>query len=93
MTTHTLPFFIHISNTMSREQYQVPTGSGGSGGYGGGGQAGGVVSSRTGMDDLVGPEMYYICGDCGVKLALRKSEPIRCQECGCRVLYKQRTKR
>ena len=78
---------------MSREQYQVPTGGGGSGGYGGGGQAGGVVSSRAGMDDLVGPEMYYICGDCGVKLALRKSEPIRCQECGCRVLYKQRTKR
>lgn len=61
--------------------------------YGVAGQSGGV-GSRTGiMDDAVGPEMYYICGDCGVKLALRKSEPIRCQECGCRVLYKQRTKR
>ncbi len=37
--------------------------------------------------------MQYNCGDCGIKTSLRRSDPIRCKECGCRVLYKERTKR
>ncbi|KAK1755449.1 hypothetical protein QBC47DRAFT_401618 [Echria macrotheca] len=72
---------------MSREQYQIPTGTqqsfttgGGSGGreYG--------VESRAGI-------MHYICGDCAVRVPLEKDAPIRCQKCGARVLYKERTKR
>lgn len=84
---------------MSREQYQVPTGSGsptvgggaGSGGSGsGGGNAfGGSVATR----DDSGGVMYYLCGDCAVRVPLEKGAPIRCQKCGARVLYKERTKR
>ncbi|KAK4166715.1 DNA directed RNA polymerase [Cladorrhinum sp. PSN259] len=37
--------------------------------------------------------IYYICGDCAVRVPLEPSAPIRCQKCGARVLYKERTKR
>lgn len=37
--------------------------------------------------------MNYLCAECGGKVQLNKGEPIRCKECGHRVLYKQRTKR
>ncbi|CAO1616197.1 unnamed protein product [Sympodiomycopsis kandeliae] len=35
----------------------------------------------------------YICADCAALNEVRPREPIRCRECGHRVLYKQRTKR
>jgi len=73
---------------MSREQYQVPTASS---------QSLGVSGPRPyGSQELSnsdGPLMQYACGDCGVKTTLRRTDPIRCKECGCRVLYKERTKR
>ncbi|KAK4150772.1 hypothetical protein C8A00DRAFT_45890 [Chaetomidium leptoderma] len=74
---------------MSREQYQVPTGSGsptiGTGSF----------SAPTARDYTgdVGGVMYYMCGDCAVRVPLEKGAPIRCQKCGARVLYKERTKR
>jgi len=73
---------------MSREQYTVPTGQGQSQSIGLGGQ-------KTYGQDISGegPAMQYLCGDCGVKTTLRRADPIRCKECGCRVLYKERTKR
>jgi len=37
--------------------------------------------------------MHYLCADCGVKVGINKGEPIRCKECGHRILYKQRTRR
>ncbi|KAK4196567.1 hypothetical protein QBC40DRAFT_287022 [Triangularia verruculosa] len=37
--------------------------------------------------------MIYRCGDCAVRVPLEKGAPIRCQKCGARVLYKERTKR
>ena len=74
---------------MSREAYSPPSlpasgsimdGSlGGIGGIGGGG-AGGASTQ-------------YLCGDCNAKVQLKKGDPIRCKECGHRVLYKERTKR
>lgn len=70
---------------MSREQYQVPT-VGGSQAFGGG-------VARDFTSGTEGPAMQYICSDCAVKMPLRKNEPIRCKECGGRVLYKERTKR
>ena len=70
---------------MSREQYQVPTGSGS--------QNTGVAAPKTFEISQDGPLMQYLCGDCGVKTTIRRSDPIRCKECGCRVLYKERTKR
>ena len=35
----------------------------------------------------------YECGNCGAETTLRPKEPIRCQQCGHRVLYKKRAKR
>ncbi|KAI1180479.1 metallothionein-I transcription activator [Nemania sp. FL0916] len=81
---------------MSREAYQIPTaqGNAGAGGAGAGaGGAGGGLAARGAFDVDVGQTMNYICGDCGFKFALRRSDTIRCKECGCRILYKERTKR
>ncbi|KDN50053.1 hypothetical protein RSAG8_01390, partial [Rhizoctonia solani AG-8 WAC10335] len=38
-------------------------------------------------------EMDYLCADCGVKNEIRPREPIRCKECGHRIMYKKRTTR
>ncbi|KAH7114479.1 DNA directed RNA polymerase [Dendryphion nanum] len=35
----------------------------------------------------------YKCGDCDQEVKLKRGEPIRCRNCGHRVLYKQRTTR
>ncbi|TVY18811.1 DNA-directed RNA polymerases I,II and III subunit RPABC4 [Lachnellula arida] len=40
-----------------------------------------------------GPAINYLCGDCNSKVPLKRGDPIRCKECGHRVLYKERTKR
>ncbi|KAF4574811.1 DNA-directed RNA polymerases I, II, and III subunit RPABC4 [Pleurotus pulmonarius] len=37
--------------------------------------------------------MGYICADCGAKNEIRAREPIRCRECGHRIMYKKRTTR
>ncbi|KAI9316428.1 DNA directed RNA polymerase [Dichotomocladium elegans] len=37
--------------------------------------------------------MVYICADCGTENQLKPREPIRCQDCGHRIMYKKRTKR
>ncbi|ORX58015.1 hypothetical protein DM01DRAFT_1372102 [Hesseltinella vesiculosa] len=37
--------------------------------------------------------MIYICADCGSENQLKPREPIRCQDCGHRIMYKKRTKR
>ncbi|KAI1504495.1 DNA directed RNA polymerase [Biscogniauxia marginata] len=70
---------------MSREAYQIPTASGNS--------APGAGAGLTRTFDPDSVTMNYICGDCGSKFPLKRSDPIRCKECGCRVLYKERTKR
>ncbi|KAG8718126.1 DNA-directed RNA polymerase core subunit rpc10 [Ceratobasidium sp. 394] len=38
-------------------------------------------------------EMEYLCADCGAKNEIRSREPIRCKECGHRIMYKKRTTR
>ncbi|KIP04384.1 hypothetical protein PHLGIDRAFT_76051 [Phlebiopsis gigantea 11061_1 CR5-6] len=38
-------------------------------------------------------EMEYLCADCGAKNEIKSREPIRCRECGHRIMYKKRTKR
>ncbi|KZF22268.1 hypothetical protein L228DRAFT_247920 [Xylona heveae TC161] len=67
---------------MSRETYQVPNLTGAS--YGGG---------TTGFQDAATFTIQYICGECASKVSLKRGDPIRCKECGHRVLYKERTKR
>jgi DNA-directed RNA polymerase I, II, and III subunit RPABC4 len=76
---------------MSREQYQVPTGSG-SPTIGGGTNSFTTTAPRDYAGEG-GGVMYYMCGDCAVRVPLEKGAPIRCQKCGARVLYKERTKR
>lgn len=68
-----------------RETYQAPTSQTPAGGAGGG------THTASGIDD--GMPMKYICGDCGTTFPLKRTDTIRCVECGCRVLYKERTKR
>ncbi|KAI0844443.1 DNA directed RNA polymerase [Daldinia vernicosa] len=72
----------------SRENYQIPSSAAGAAT---GGAASGARSSAFDVDG--GATMHYICGDCGTKFPLKRNDPIRCKECGCRVLYKERTKR
>ena len=35
----------------------------------------------------------YRCGDCGAKNLIKGGDPVRCRQCGFRILYKTRTKR
>jgi len=37
--------------------------------------------------------VQYTCGDCASKVQLKRGDPIRCVNCGHRVLYKERTNR
>lgn len=37
--------------------------------------------------------MLYICGECHGENEIRPKDPIRCRECGYRIMYKKRTKR
>ncbi|KAK4097243.1 hypothetical protein N658DRAFT_518751 [Parathielavia hyrcaniae] len=78
---------------MSREQYQIPTGSAGAGGAGSGAMGAGSFNAAAARDYEGGGLMHYMCGDCAVRVPLEKGAPIRCQKCGARVLYKERTKR
>lgn len=35
----------------------------------------------------------YLCASCASQVTLTKGEPVRCKECGHRVLYKERSRR
>lgn len=37
--------------------------------------------------------MVYICGECHQENEIKARDPIRCRECGYRIMYKKRTKR
>ena len=51
------------------------------------------TSGSVFVTDQLGPLTQYLCGDCNSKVHLKKGDPIRCKECGHRVLYKERTRR
>lgn len=77
---------------MQREGYVPPSASGsggrtgGTGSYGGGGGGGSLIDKQSSA-------MRYLCADCGKGVTINKGDPIRCKECGFRILYKERTKR
>ena len=73
---------------MSREGYVPPSTTA----FGIGGVGAGASGSGLGGADS-GPVTQYQCGECASKVQLKKGDPIRCRECGHRVLYKERTKR
>lgn len=66
----------------AREAYQIPTAQQPS--------SSSNVFAQAAVD---GPVINYLCGDCNAKVPLKRGDPIRCKECGHRVLYKERTKR
>ena len=37
--------------------------------------------------------MVYICGECHSENEIKTRDPIRCRECGYRIMYKKRTRR
>ncbi|CAI6249088.1 unnamed protein product [Periconia digitata] len=58
------------------------------------------ASNPSGANNLSATEIdahqravSYTCGDCDQDVQLRRGEPIRCRNCGHRVLYKKRTNR
>jgi DNA-directed RNA polymerase I, II, and III subunit RPABC4 len=65
---------------------------GGTAGGAGAGYSGFNITGSTTFEDTSRP-VHYLCGDCDQKVTLKKGDPIRCKECGYRVLYKERTNR
>lgn len=74
---------------MSNTETYVPPTAGSS--FGAGAAMGGGSNYASSFQE--GPMTQYLCGDCSSTVGLRKGDPIRCKECGHRILYKERTKR
>lgn len=49
--------------------------------------------SATGASIPLMRGVEYRCGDCGAKNVIKGGDPVRCRQCGFRILYKTRTKR
>ncbi|KLO12827.1 hypothetical protein SCHPADRAFT_828923 [Schizopora paradoxa] len=58
-------------------------------------QAGGANTGHGGSSHFAPQKaaMPYSCADCGASNSIRAREPIRCRECGHRIMYKPRTRR
>ena len=69
---------LRYCSTMSSQQ----TGS-----FGGGSAAQASTSDFTSLEKPV----TYICGDCASDVTLKKADPLRCLQCGHRILHKKRT--
>ena len=56
-----------------------------------------IPGATTGQNQapLIGEAkpVRYICGECNAKVTLRRNDVVRCNDCGHRVLYKERTNR
>lgn len=52
-------------------------------------------TSQTEVPSTVGRShgVAYVCANCREHFTLAKGEPVRCKDCGHRVLYKERTRR
>jgi DNA-directed RNA polymerases I, II, and III subunit RPABC4 len=51
------------------------------------------AGGNTGLAENFDPITTYLCAECSSKVQLKKGDPIRCKECGHRILYKERTRR
>ena len=71
---------------MSREAFQAPSLPTGQQQ-----QSGNAFAAPTNNFEDVSRPVGYLCGDCDAKVYLKRGDPIRCKECGYRVLYKERT--
>ncbi|KAK9481414.1 DNA directed RNA polymerase [Lipomyces japonicus] len=50
-------------------------------------------SAATGRAVQPVSAITYLCANCAAPNTLNRNDPVRCRECGHRVLYKQRTRR
>ena len=54
----------------------------------------GAAGMSTGGTTIAIPRgVEYRCGDCGARNMIKAGDPVRCRQCGFRILYKMRTKR
>ncbi|KAL7073932.1 hypothetical protein ACQ4LE_006855 [Meloidogyne hapla] len=53
----------------------------------------GGTQTKTGGNVGTISAVVYICGDCHRENEIRPKDPIRCRECGYRILYKKRTRK
>lgn len=53
----------------------------------------GAVAQTTGTTIPIMRGVEYRCGDCGARNVIKGGDPVRCRQCGFRILYKVRTKR
>lgn len=53
----------------------------------------GLSAAAAGINTYKSYGVRYICANCATKVTLNKGDPVRCKECGHRVLYKERTRR
>ncbi|XP_078331977.1 DNA-directed RNA polymerases I, II, and III subunit RPABC4-like [Crassostrea virginica] len=51
------------------------------------------TKESSGTDPRKQQTMIYICGECHQENEIKARDPIRCRECGYRIMYKKRTKR
>ncbi|KAG0678800.1 DNA-directed RNA polymerase core subunit rpc10 [Pichia californica] len=65
---------------MSREGFVPPS-------------AANLGNAASGIQSIKNFGVKYVCAQCAVNFTLSPKEPVRCKECGHRVLYKARTKR
>lgn len=54
---------------------------------------GGTLAQTTGTAIPIMRGVEYRCGDCGARNVIKGGDPVRCRQCGFRILYKTRTKR
>ncbi|KAL3068589.1 hypothetical protein niasHS_006422 [Heterodera schachtii] len=59
----------------------------------GGGTAPTRASTGGGIGTVSLGTVTYICGDCHKENEIRPKDPIRCRECGYRILYKKRSRK
>lgn len=50
-------------------------------------------NAASGIQAIKNYGVRYVCAQCAVNFTLSPKDPVRCKECGHRVLYKARTKR
>ncbi len=53
----------------------------------------GTIAQSTGTTIPMLRGVEYRCGDCGARNIIKGGDPVRCRQCGFRILYKTRTKR
>lgn len=63
---------------MSREGFQIPSN---------------LDVAAAGTSQARAATLKYICAECSSKLSLSRTDPVRCKDCGHRILLKARTKR